>query len=502
MTAVFAEVERKYEADDGVAELALTVLDRLPGTNADPAVARHHLSAVYYDTADIALAADGITLRRREGGTDAGWHLKLPSGKDTRTELRRPLTPLADGVPAEFVGLVLATTLRAPLAPVARIDTDRVGRRWTTRDGRPIVEVVVDRVTATDLRPSGGERHWTEVEVELGAGPRDLLDQIERGLADVGLHPSAAANKLARTLGMAPRHEQRTGATAGDVVMAYVAAQVAAIKRNDVGVRLDRPDAVHRARVAIRRLRSTFKVFRAVLPATRTAAVAGELSWLGERLGAARDAEVQRERFTGMTPDPLTKPERQLLETHFDTRQRTAKAEAVTTLESDRYLRLLSDLNALVATPPLTDLATHPADQVLPRLIRHAFAEVRADLDAVKDVRSAHERDLAVHKARRAGKRARYAVELARPLHPEAAQHAALVAATFQDLIGEYQDSVVARQTLAQLTEAANNAGISAFGFGRCYEHEVATADRIAPELERAWRKVERAAKPLLHRTH
>ncbi|WP_242418751.1 CYTH domain-containing protein, partial [Frankia sp. CpI1-P] len=36
------------------------------------------LDAVYYDSDDLRLARNQITLRRRTGGHDAGWHLKLP----------------------------------------------------------------------------------------------------------------------------------------------------------------------------------------------------------------------------------------------------------------------------------------------------------------------------------------------------------------------------------------------------------------------------------------
>ena len=38
------------------------------------------LEAVYYDTPNLRLLAEGVTLRRRTGGEDAGWHLKLPVG--------------------------------------------------------------------------------------------------------------------------------------------------------------------------------------------------------------------------------------------------------------------------------------------------------------------------------------------------------------------------------------------------------------------------------------
>src|SRR5271170_3327648 len=64
------------------------------------------LAARYFDTRDLRLAAAGITLRRRTGGTDAGWHLKLPVGAGTRRELQVPLGDAATSVPPELASLV------------------------------------------------------------------------------------------------------------------------------------------------------------------------------------------------------------------------------------------------------------------------------------------------------------------------------------------------------------------------------------------------------------
>ena len=64
-----------------------------------------------------------ITLRRPTGGTDAGWHLKLPAGPDARTEVRAPLTSgpaEQDTVPTELRDVVLAIVRDRPLEPVAR----------------------------------------------------------------------------------------------------------------------------------------------------------------------------------------------------------------------------------------------------------------------------------------------------------------------------------------------------------------------------------------------
>ncbi|MGO4418990.1 CYTH domain-containing protein, partial [Streptomyces sp. MCAF7] len=119
MADTVREIERKYEApDDG----------RLPDVNGVAGVAGvvdkgvATLDATYYDTVDQRLAADGITLRRRTGGGDAGWHLKLPAGPDARDEIR---TPLSETLPAELAALVRSRVRDQALVPLVRLVSER-----------------------------------------------------------------------------------------------------------------------------------------------------------------------------------------------------------------------------------------------------------------------------------------------------------------------------------------------------------------------------------------
>ncbi len=69
------ETEHKYDVEAG---FVLPGLDGLPEGVTVAWPRRHHLSATYFDTDDLALSQNRITLRRRTGGSDEGWHLKLP----------------------------------------------------------------------------------------------------------------------------------------------------------------------------------------------------------------------------------------------------------------------------------------------------------------------------------------------------------------------------------------------------------------------------------------
>ena len=494
------EIERKYESRNGADAISLSILDNLAGVGPG-VVDRFRLTATYYDTESLALATAGVTLRRRTGGDDAGWHVKLPRGRDTRLELRLPLTATAHEVPAEFAELVRALARRAPLVPVARIETDRMRQQLLDPGGQELAEVVVDHVCGEDLRAGGRVRRWSEVEVEveLGAGPPELLDVIERRLLGARLRRSPAPSKLARVLDATPDSGPALGAhpTAAEVVGAYVTTQIAAIVHHDIGIRRDEPDAVHRARVAIRRLRSTFRVFDGVLDRAATRPLDGELRWLGNELGAARDVEVQRERFAAIPPELIVGPVTERVTAHFNRRQRAAASCALAALDSERYLRLLDALDRLVAQPPTAVDAGRPAGEVLAGVVRHACAAVRRDLRAAAARSTDADRDAALHRARRAGKRARYAMEVAGLRHPHRVRRGAAVAARFQDLIGEYQDSVVARAVLTELAREAEASGEPSFTYGRLYEREAAVTARIAPGLRGAWQEVEHAARPL-----
>jgi len=67
--------------------------------------------------ADLRLTRSGLTLRRRRGGSDDGWHLKLPAGADSRDEVRLP-SGRSRKPPEPLVALTRAAHRGARLEPV------------------------------------------------------------------------------------------------------------------------------------------------------------------------------------------------------------------------------------------------------------------------------------------------------------------------------------------------------------------------------------------------
>jgi CYTH domain len=218
----FIETERKYEA---AADFALPDLAGLDGVAAITGPRTYRLRAVYFDTRDYGLAEARITLRRRTGGTDAGWHLKLPAGTDSRREVHAPLGRGAYAVPARLAELVVGWSNRQPLVPIALLATTRRLRRLAAPDGQVLAEIADDLVSGSLPGPTpggpagpGGDTglrgpstpewrevsRWREVEVELVSGSRELLGSAGDLLIRAGAVPSAAASKLSRLLASAP----------------------------------------------------------------------------------------------------------------------------------------------------------------------------------------------------------------------------------------------------------------------------------------------------------
>ena len=181
------EIERKYEAGTG---FELPSFDRL-GQVSQPRV--YQLTATYFDTADHTLLRQGVTLRRRTGGEDEGWHLKLPAGQDTRQELHEPLGS-ATTVPLRLANAIAPLTEGRPVSPIAELSSQRTLLRVCDPAGATVAEVADDLVTGTVF--GGKTESWREIEVESGSPP--ALTAAGNLLLAAGARPASAKSKLGR----------------------------------------------------------------------------------------------------------------------------------------------------------------------------------------------------------------------------------------------------------------------------------------------------------------
>ncbi|MFZ2528612.1 MAG: CYTH and CHAD domain-containing protein [Rhodococcus sp. (in: high G+C Gram-positive bacteria)] len=493
------ETERKYTADP---DQDLPDLTGLPGVDT-LGTDRIALSAQYFDTRDLHLLRAKITLRRREGGDDAGWHLKLPAGVDTRTELRFPLGDNADTPPDELLELLRGIRRDRPVELAALLTTDRRRVRATDPDGMLLVEVVVDDVAAV-RGADDVEMQWREIEVELGAGVRssELLDAVEERLAAAGIARSASPSKLHRVLGDLVPAEREVDGVAG-YLRDYLSTELSNLELTDIGVRRSAPDSVHSMRKAARRARSALQTYAHDLALDDRPVE--ELRWFGRRLSPSRDLEVQWERLLDRVGEIPLESQREAtkarIDDYFSGRSEAAAAEAVGTLDSERYLEMLAALDALIdgldTTPPASRKAEKARTGDLTSSLRHLSAKVSKRVRAVGAATTATERDELMHRARKGAKRMRYAIEVIRPLHPKRAARALEHFDAFQDLLGEFQDSVVAREHLLDIVSDQEHTAESSFGLGIMYQREVLLGEAQAVHLNEAWKDARRAAKSL-----
>lgn len=215
-TSRHLEVERKFDVVDSTVTPSFEGIASVARVETTPA---QSLDATYFDTPTRDLARNRVTLRRRTGGHDAGWHLKLPGGPDARTEIRAPLGAGGhDTVPPELLDVVLAIVRDRPLEPVARITTRRESQVLYGADGAALAEFSNDHVIAWSAGDGSDDnrQEWREWELELsesaatdGAADTDLLNRLTNRLFDAGAVPAGHASKLARVLGPAAQPDTR-----------------------------------------------------------------------------------------------------------------------------------------------------------------------------------------------------------------------------------------------------------------------------------------------------
>ncbi|AXY50750.1 CYTH and CHAD domain-containing protein [Rhodococcus ruber] len=495
------ESERKYTVGHGQ---QLPDLSGLPGVDAHPEPELQQLSARYYDTDDLRLLRAGITLRRREGGHDAGWHTKLPAGTDTRTEVRFPLGDDTDRPPAELLALLRGVRRARPVTLAAALNTQRWRHRLIDEEGRVLAEVVVDDVSAT--REEGSEpQQWREIEVELASGGTELLDAVEERLTEAGITRAPSPSKLHRALAdLLPAEEQVPG-PAGHL-RDYLRGELRTLELAEIGVRRDAPDSVHSMRKALRRIRSALQTYAGTFAIDD--GLVEELRWTGRKLSPSRDLEVQWERLVGRIAEVPVEAQREAIrarvDEYFSARSDAARLEAVAALDSDRYAALLEALDTLIdglAAGTVRSGAGREARQVRPKDLDRALARLAKKVS--RRVRHAGEaathveRDELVHRARKGAKRMRYAIEVLRPLHRKRAERALDHFDDFQDLLGEFQDSVVAREHLLEMVSEQEHTAESSFGLGVVYQRELEVGEEQVAHLERAWKRARRASKPL-----
>ena len=370
------------------------------------------------------------------------------------------------------------------------------------RSGESLAEVAADDVSAQTMGRTTTRSRWHEVELELTGGGRRLLKAADEQLRRDGLRPAGRSAKLERALGgqlPGPAGEPplTPSSPAGHVVLAYLRAQIDRLASLDPMVRLDEPGSVHQMRVATRRLRSTLRSFGMIIDRSGTQRLGGELKWLGDVLGEARDAEVLTERLGAklrrMPAEQVIGPVQARVQGHFGPARAAARDAVLAALDSRRYFSLLGELDRLLAEPPLTERAAMPAADALPAAVRRGYRQVGRRMRRERRTAAGEPRDVALHQARKAAKRARYAGEAVTPAIGKRAARFTRQMKKLQSVLGEHQDTVIARHVERELGMSAYLAGENSFSYGLLYERGACDAERLQAQAQQAWKRASRS---------
>ncbi|MGK3649645.1 CHAD domain-containing protein [Pseudarthrobacter enclensis] len=516
------EVEKKYDVGS---DAQVPPLEGLPGVARVGEPHTAHLEAVYFDTGARTLHRRRITLRRRTGGTDAGWHLKLPPESAApspepagRLELHAPLGR-PDAVPDSLLAHVKAFLRGAPVLPVVRLKTERTTYPLYGADGVHLADLADDKVAAEVL--AGGQdpgadeprlQEWREWELELVHGDAGLFAQADPVLSAAGATPAGHASKLAKALGpgTAGRHSgsgaagtpallARKHAPAAAVVTVFLATQIDQLLARDAGVRLEEPEAIHDMRSATRRMRSALAAYRKLYRAVPVRRLRDELKWLGGILGGPRDAEVLRGHLNagidGLPAGEGSEAVRDAVDRQagaaFDAGYRLLQ-EA---LESERYFRLLDSLEDFRDSPPVRGTAVAPGRRVVAKAVDKAAKRLRRAHKASAHARRGTAHETALHQVRKDAKRLRHVAESALAVSGKRAGKVAKAGHRQQKILGDYHDAVIARDLLMQLMSEPHPPAAT-----EVYAALLKLQDELMAAGEKKYRKARKKSRDLLRR--
>jgi CHAD domain-containing protein len=498
------EEERKYGVDTRFVLPDLT--GHLPEGGTVSTRPPLTLTATYYDTLDLRLARAGVSLRFRTGDSDRPWTVKLPTDTPgSRHEIDLPGPP--DTVPVPLVSLTTVYHRGEPLAPVVTIRTSRVRHDLRDPDGTLLAEVADDGVSVLDGRRV--RTRFREIEVERKAAGRKLLRRVDAALHDSGAVEGAFAAKHVRALGepaarpadlVAPERRPSRSDSAAEVIAYALATDVIRTLLHDPLVRLragvgNNDTAVHQMRVGLRRLRADLRVFGPLLDEAWARPLDTELRWIAGILGAARDAEVQRERLRHTAAQdpayPLDAGAIAGIDAELALWQDQALDALDQALETPRYLALVEALVAAAASPPTTGLAAGPADTVLPALVSKEWRKFARRADALAGAGHHGGRpEQEWHDVRKLAKRARYASEVTALVVGAPAADLAQGLAAVGELLGSHQDACVAAQTWLQINHSAPHDRRLTVVTARLFERERDTARGAQAAYPALWRQI------------
>jgi len=477
---------------------------------------RRRLISTYYDTTDLALKRQGLTLRVREQGDRFIQTVKAGDlgGGDilTRGEWEDELAANRPDPLAPRSGARLPDGIADDLRPLFTTDVTR-----TSVAIEPTPETRIEAaIDVGEIRAPGCSRvePISEIELELSSGDPAALYEVALRLLEVAPIRIESRSKSERgyRLGESPAAAPPAVHAAPVVLDPMMSVEgalqqigracLAHLLHNEAAALDGQPEGVHQMRVAVRRMRSAISSFKKLLPAADRRWISCELGWLVDVLGSARNLDVFAAELLPPAQAALHEEGIEDLDAALDRARRAAYDRVVQAIHSERHaagmLRLPHWLEARSwrkggAEPP--PLLSSAIGEVAPHLLDRRWRELRKRSKGFR-----HSTARQRHKLRIAAKKLRYAIELLGSLFDQAELQAFVKRLKrLQDDLGYANDVHVAHDLLPDLShQGASWSAVASAGARVLEWHEKGLA-RGERELRKRLRRLNRAA-PFWHR--
>lgn len=439
------EVELKLEVDPAAAAL----VEQIPLLHSAPKSARDQLT-VYYDTPSEKLRDHGFTLRVRSSGGKFVQTLKPAAesaGLMSREETEWPVESIEPDV-GKLRGTALEPLLREGrldrLKPVIRSEVQRTS--WALDLGSGRIQVDFDR---GEISAGGASQRFVELELELLEGEPACLLAAAKAVAEyvpvhIGVLSKAergarlASGAFERISKAAPVRIE-PGMNVAEAFEVMVHACLRHYRLNEPLVIAERiPGALHQSRVAMRRLRSAFALFKSAIADVEYQYLREELRWFTNQLGDARNLDVYLMR-------DLPDDERETL----TARRERAYDQVIAAMNSPRLRRLMLELVGWTAFGPWRSgrQAAKPVEAYAGRRLDRLW-----DMIAALGPELAHLDEETRHELRIQVKKMRYAIEFLRALYPAARADEKRFAAAVEELqetLGKLNDLATAKSLVS-----------------------------------------------------
>ncbi len=278
--------------------------------------------------------------------------------------------------------------------------------------------------------------------------------------ADSGVPPSQRGDRLPAGIAVkATRFELLANATVEQALVRILRHCLAHLRANEpVLLETDEPGGVHQIRVALRRMRSAFRLFRPYLSGARYRALGGEMIWLTARLEAAREWDVLRHQIVEpvMTATEGGEGGFDALLSRIDNARHEARRAARDAVRSPRYGRFLADIDGWIAHRAWRDVVSDgsPFDTSMTAVAGPLLTDCR-DRMVARGWDFAAQSPAQRHRLRIAVKRLRYATDFFGSLYDhETVEPFATRLAVLQDSLGYRNDIAVARRLIGGSNDA------------------------------------------------